>query len=167
MKVCIYVWFVKWYTVSVSTTFYIIKRKARKKTKKKTKRTQHTSSDQAQQRQKIDNTNTHIHDWSLSWLGTGTSVKSGGVKLLLWAHTSLLLKWCGYINVLNIWVKCQTYKWLSSVIVKHTLIFNFIHTCMFNLREADVLFNIVPLKRFDGTKYHVSTVKPASTDTSK
>jgi hypothetical protein len=27
------------------------------------------------------------------------------------------------------------------------------------------MFNSVPLKRSDGTKYHVSTVKPASTET--
>jgi hypothetical protein len=26
---------------------------------------------------------THIHDRSLSWIGTGTSIKSGGVKLVL------------------------------------------------------------------------------------
>ena len=25
---------------------------------------------------------THIHDHSLSWLGTGTSIKTGGVKLV-------------------------------------------------------------------------------------
>ena len=31
--------------------------------------------------------NTHIHDCSLSWPGTGTSIKSGGVNLLLWAHS--------------------------------------------------------------------------------
>ena len=29
---------------------------------------------------KIDITNTLIHDHSLSWLGTGTSIKSGRVK---------------------------------------------------------------------------------------
>ena len=26
-----------------------------------------------------------MHDRSLSWLGTGTSIISGGVKLVLWA----------------------------------------------------------------------------------
>jgi hypothetical protein len=34
-------------------------------------------------RDKNDTFNTQIHDSSLSWLGTGTSVKSGGVKLVL------------------------------------------------------------------------------------
>jgi hypothetical protein len=32
---------------------------------------------------KIYTFNTHIHDHSLSWLGTGTSRKSDGVKLIL------------------------------------------------------------------------------------
>jgi hypothetical protein len=32
---------------------------------------------------KIDTPSTQIHDRSLSWLGTGTSIKSGGVKLVL------------------------------------------------------------------------------------
>jgi hypothetical protein len=30
--------------------------------------------------------NTQIHDNSLSWLGTGTSIKSGRIKLVLWAN---------------------------------------------------------------------------------
>ena len=31
---------------------------------------------------------THIHDCSLSWLGTDPSIKSGGVKLVLRTHFS-------------------------------------------------------------------------------
>jgi len=42
------------------------------------------------ERGKIDTPNTKIHDRSLSWLGTGTSIKSGGVKLVLWTQTSPL-----------------------------------------------------------------------------
>ena len=38
------------------------------------------------ERGKIYTSNTQIHDSSLPWLGTGTSIKSGGVKLVLWAH---------------------------------------------------------------------------------
>ena len=34
---------------------------------------------------KFDISNTHIHDRSLSWLGTFSSIKSGGVKLVLLA----------------------------------------------------------------------------------
>jgi len=33
---------------------------------------------------------TQIYDRSLPWLGTDTSIKSGGVKLIVWAHTSSL-----------------------------------------------------------------------------
>jgi hypothetical protein len=32
---------------------------------------------------KIDTPNPHIHDRSLPWLGAATSVKSGGIKLVL------------------------------------------------------------------------------------
>jgi hypothetical protein len=39
---------------------------------------------------KIDILNTQIHDCSLSWLGTGTSIKSGRVKLVLLAYTSTI-----------------------------------------------------------------------------
>ena len=40
------------------------------------------------EREKIDTTN-KIHDRSLSWLGTGTSVKSSVAKLVIWAQTLL------------------------------------------------------------------------------
>ena len=33
---------------------------------------------------KIDTPNTQIYDHSLSWLGTGTSIISGGAKLVSW-----------------------------------------------------------------------------------
>ena len=38
---------------------------------------------------------THIHNHSLSWLGTCTSKKSHGVELVVWAQPS---KWCGHIS---------------------------------------------------------------------
>jgi len=31
---------------------------------------------------------THIHDHSLFWLGTDTSIKSGGIKFVLWIRNS-------------------------------------------------------------------------------
>ena len=37
----------------------------------------------------VDNHNIQIHDHSISWLGTGTSIKSGGVKLVLFVISSL------------------------------------------------------------------------------
>jgi hypothetical protein len=38
-------------------------------------------------RDKIDTPNKHILNRSLSWLWTGTFMKSGGVKLVLWIQT--------------------------------------------------------------------------------
>ena len=38
---------------------------------------------------KIDTPYTEIHDRSLSWLGTGTSIKKYGVKQVLWAQRQL------------------------------------------------------------------------------
>ena len=40
---------------------------------------------------KLNNPNTQIHDHSLSWLCTGTSIKFGRVKLVLWTQASPLL----------------------------------------------------------------------------
>jgi hypothetical protein len=37
---------------------------------------------------KIDNSKMQIHDGSFSWLGTGTSIKTGKVKLVLLVHTN-------------------------------------------------------------------------------
>ena len=34
----------------------------------------------------IDTPNTHINDRSLTWIGTGSSMQSGGFKLVLWTH---------------------------------------------------------------------------------
>jgi hypothetical protein len=42
------------------------------------------------ERGKINTLNTQMHDRSLSWLGTATSVISGGVKLVLRTQTSPL-----------------------------------------------------------------------------
>ena len=40
------------------------------------------------ERGNVDTLNTQIHDSSLTCLGTGTSIKCGGVKLVLLAQTS-------------------------------------------------------------------------------
>jgi len=42
------------------------------------------------ERGKIDTPDTQIHDCSLSCLFTSASIKPGGVKLVVWAQTSLL-----------------------------------------------------------------------------
>jgi hypothetical protein len=44
------------------------------------------SSRTSVERDKIDTPSTHSD--LLSWLGTGTYIESGGVKLVLWARTS-------------------------------------------------------------------------------
>ena len=38
---------------------------------------------------KTDTTNTNIYDYSILWLETGTSIKTGRVNLGIWAQTSL------------------------------------------------------------------------------
>ena len=50
---------------------------------------------------------THIHDHSLYWLDTSTSIKCGGVKLDIYDHNfplSEMMSSC----VFHIWVKCQS-----------------------------------------------------------
>ena len=50
---------------------------------------------------KIDTPNIQLHDWSLFWLSTGTSIRSGRVKLVLWAQTSPLsemMRSCKYFQ---------------------------------------------------------------------
>ena len=42
------------------------------------------------ERCKLYTPNTQIHDHSRPWLGKGTSIKSGWVKLVLWPQTSPL-----------------------------------------------------------------------------
>ena len=37
------------------------------------------------ERGKMDDPITHIHDRSCSWLGTSTSIKRGGAKLVSWS----------------------------------------------------------------------------------
>ena len=44
------------------------------------------------ERGQVNTPNTHVHDQSLSWLGTATSIKRGGVELVLWAQTSALFE---------------------------------------------------------------------------
>ena len=57
---------------------------------------------QNRKRSKIDICNTHIiHDHSPSWLGTGTSIKSGEIKLVLRYQVSLLR------SAFHKWIKWQ------------------------------------------------------------
>ena len=56
-----------------------------------------------------NNDNTKIHDCSLSWLGRGTSIKRGGVKLVLQTQTSPLGKMTSKMPTL-------TYNWANREI---------------------------------------------------
>ena len=49
---------------------------------------------------KIDSPNTHLHDDSLSWLCTGTSIKSGGIKLGLWDIIQIII----FIYITIVWL---------------------------------------------------------------
>lgn len=68
-------------------------------------------------RGKIDTCNTHIHvhDDSLSWLGRGTSINSGRVKLVLWSWS--LLFW-------NPWTISSQYKIRINLQCLYKLIFS-------------------------------------------
>ena len=46
-----------------------------------------------------------MHNHSFTWLGTGTSIENGGVKLVLWAQTSPCSDSCNHESVFNMSVK--------------------------------------------------------------
>ena len=58
-------------------------------------------------RRKVDTPNTQIHDRSIFWIDTGTSIKSVKVKLISQHKPPLLVKRCGLVSVVYIGVKCQ------------------------------------------------------------
>ena len=91
------------------------------------------------ERGNIDTPNTQLHDSSLSWLGTGTSIKSGGVKRVLWTQTSsiseMMRSWKCFPYVSN--MQALAYNLLNSVIIKNAIILNFMHN-IFNLRDTGV-----------------------------
>ena len=49
-------------------------------------------------RGKINTCNTPIHDHLLTWLGTGTSIKRGGIELVLWSQTHSNHGFCNYLD---------------------------------------------------------------------
>jgi hypothetical protein len=69
---------------------------------------------------------TQIHDLSCSWIGTGTSIKSGGVKLILWSQTSPLsemMRSCKCFPRVSK-MSTLTYNQVSNAIIKNTRISN-------------------------------------------
>jgi hypothetical protein len=65
------------------------------------------------------------HDHSFSWFGTGMSVQSGGIELVLWS--------CKCFPPVS---KLPTFKYnfLSRVVIQNARILNFIHN-IFNLSD--------------------------------
>jgi len=108
----------------------------------------------------------------LSWLSAGTSIKSGRVKLSLWAQTSALsgTMWSLWAQTSalsgTMWsckcfphsTKTQTpsHNWMNSASIKNALILNFMHN-IFNLRFRVVICLIlVLLKRADDLNHHLN-----------
>jgi hypothetical protein len=71
---------------------------------------------------------THIHDHSLPWFGTDTSIKSGTVKLFF--QTKILAKWCGHASVIqtsfdqNVQLILKSYLSGICVCVFHLILYN-------------------------------------------
>ena len=49
---------------------------------------------------RIDTPSTYIY---LSWLGTGTSIKSGGLNYFYGLKPHLFVKWCGHGSAFHMW----------------------------------------------------------------
>jgi len=63
------------------------------------------------ERGKIDTPKTRIHDRSLSWLGTGISIKCVGIKLVLWTLTLYDLF---YLKVMCFW-KFRLWRVITNI----------------------------------------------------
>ena len=89
---------------------------------------------------------TQIHNCSLSWLGTGTSMKRDGVKLVYWTKTAFS-QWNDVSNMPTL-----TYNPEKSIILKDAIIVKLMHNT-FNLRYTDVTICTIVflLKRADKT----------------
>ena len=85
-----------------------------------------------------------IHNLSLYWLGTDTSLKCGGAKPVLWAQTSLLAKWCGHTHFFHVRVKCQPLhiKWTSNADIWHKHISTKLDIHFFILLKIPKVINI-------------------------
>jgi hypothetical protein len=78
---------------------------------------------------KIDTTDKKIYDRSLYWLGTDTSLTSGGVKLVLWVQISTLseiMRSCKDFPHFN-QISTLAYNRANSVIIKNAIILT--HWC--------------------------------------
>jgi hypothetical protein len=87
------------------------------------------------ERDTIDIPNTQIHYISLFWLGTGTSIESGGLALVLLSQTSPLgeMMRIGKCPLLVIKMPILTYNRTKRVITMNVITLDIIHE-IFNLR---------------------------------
>lgn len=70
--------------------------------------TRQKSTGKILERGKIYTHKTQIHDRSRAWFGTGTSMKSGGVELVLWTDTFHLILAKSYMeNILMKIIKLE------------------------------------------------------------
>ena len=101
--------------------------------------------------------NTEIHDRSPC-----LAIKTGGVKLILWAETSPLseMVWsCKYFPHASKMPTLTHNNRLNSFIIKNAIILNTIYTCdIFNLHDTEVVIYIilVLLKRANGFNHHIN-----------
>ena len=63
----------------------------------------------------------HLHSSSLSWHGTGTSIKSDGVKLVLWAQTSSQSEMMCHVKCFPPVVSTFVIEWFLFISIKKTL----------------------------------------------
>ena len=85
---------------------------------------------------------THIHNSSLSWFSTGSSVKSGGVRVVVWIPTYPLgdmMRLCKCFLYVS---EMPTLKHNRAItaIIKNALILNIIHN-IFNIRDTEMFLS--------------------------
>ena len=88
------------------------------------------------QKRKIDTPNTQIHCRSQSWLDTSTSIRSGGITLVLWAHRSVITT----LNMLYRVIKCIG-RYMNNNEGRSVIFLRSSSLCYFN----NVVFKFVPL----------------------
>jgi len=111
------------------------------------------------ERSKLDTPNTQIHDHSLSWLGTGTSIKRGRVKLVLCAQTfplSEMMRSCKCFSHVSK-IPTLAYNWANTVIIKNAIILIPIHN-IFNLCDTEgvICIILILLKKADGLNHYLN-----------
>ena len=73
----------EYYSMCINKIIIIVKDNKQKTMHYRTVETDPKSNRTIIERGKIYTLNTQIHDHSLSWLGTGTSIQSGGVRIIV------------------------------------------------------------------------------------